>query len=46
MSVDESLGGDDSFDRAEPSGTEFGNIQIENSKIDGNEHETLGRQLQ
>ena len=46
MGADESLGGDDSFDRAEPSGTEFGNIQIENSKIDGNEHETLGRQLQ
>ena len=31
MEVDDSLGGDDSFDRAEPSEAGFGNVQIESS---------------
>ena len=31
MEGDESLGGDDSFDRAEPLEAGFGNVPIENS---------------
>ena len=31
MDIEESLGGDDSLDRAEPSEAEFGNIPIEAS---------------